>query len=150
MAWKIFKNSNIVSYSCLTASSKICPITSLLVRKNLYMIASIFFTCFHSKFLLICKYMIGLIKYKSNWSLFLICRDNESSEQRASRLDNTRAAARLATEKWREQLSPEQSQEEKEKNTRSRAESRQVLSEDQKTEIRRKDADAKRTKANQR
>ena len=62
----------------------------------------------------------------------------------------TRAAATAAMSKFREQQSPEESQEEKEKNTLSKALKRKMMPEDQKAKISRKNADSQRKKANQR
>ena len=100
---------------------------------------------------------------------FMIFRNNETSEARDARLDSKRintatarrsqspttsrhkrTAATAARSKLREQLSPEESQEEKKRNTLSRALKRKTMPEDQSAEIRQNDADRKRKKANQR
>ena len=96
-------------------------------------------------------------------------RNNETSEATASRLDQDRlataaarrsqspttsrgkrAAATAAMSQMREQLSPEETQEEKKRNTLSKALKRKAMPEDQSAEIRQNDADRKRKKANQR
>ena len=99
----------------------------------------------------------------------MVFRNDESSEARASRLDQKRlataaarrsqspttsrgkrAAATAAMSQLRKQRSPEKSQEEKRANTLSRALKRKAMPEDQKDEINRKKADSQRKKANQR
>ena len=99
----------------------------------------------------------------------MVFRNNETSEARASRLDQkrlatadsrrsqspstsrgTRAAATAARAQLRKQKSPEESQEEKRANTLSRALKRKAMPEDQTAEINRKKADSQRKKANQR
>ena len=99
----------------------------------------------------------------------MVFRNDETSEARASRLDQDRlataaarrsqspttsrgkrAAATAAMSQMREQLSPEETQEEKKRNTLSKALKRKAMPEDQSAEIRQNDADRKRKKANQR
>ena len=75
---------------------------------------------------------------------------NSTRNQSPSTSRVKRAAATAAKARLRAMLSPEKSQEEKEKNTLSRALKRKVMPEHQKAEISRKDADSQRKKANQR
>ena len=95
----------------------------------------------------------------------MVFRNDETSEARASRLDQDRlataaarrsqspttsrgkrAAATAAMSQMREQLSPEETQEEKKRNTLSKALKRKAMPEDQSAEIRQNDADRKRKK----